>query len=354
MDERAASPIQRPLKPSDHVSALINFDCPNCGQNIDAEAEMRGMEFPCPTCEEKLTVPGQPPAAEQSGAGHTTLRKRCHGCGAPCPPDTVICVDCGYNFNTREQIDTETAVQQDAPLEDESLLEDFDSIETDRDFFDAAESRLAKLGLLLNEKGAFEPPPGPRDPELIEFMEQLNVGRIEALELRREHKRIQPLGEQAFDPLDNPLPNIHSLAILFDRDCMDDAFGWQMLLTFLRRVKPSPLRKKMVLHAGSLLGFQNLCAIVARSQAPKDLVHVADRFGVEFQADWILPHNLRFLRADKSDGHRLPRAFSIPIELILEAGVVHPDANGVAGRTITPECAATTDWRLPEWTHEPA
>ena len=335
------------------MSALINFDCPHCEQNIDADAEMRGMGFPCPTCKGELNVPGQAPDAEDGGGGRTTLRKRCHGCGSLCPPDTIICVDCGYNFNTREQIDTETATA-DVEDDDDLTLADFESIETDRDFFDTAESQLAKLGLLLNEKGVFEPPPGPRDPEQIEFMEQLNVGRIEALELRKEHKRIQPLGEQAFDPLDNPLPNIHSLGILFDRDCMDEAFGWQMLLAFLRRVRPSALRKKMVLHAGSLLGFQNLCALVARSQSPKDLVHVAHQFGVEFLADWILPHNLRFLRSDKSDAHRLPRTFSIPIELILEDGVIHPDANGVSGKTITKECVASMEWRLPEWTHEPA
>jgi len=351
-NQRPDRPAPRRLFPK-YVSALINFDCPQCGQNIDADADMRGQSLPCPTCGGDLDIPGTPPSREPPQSGQTTLRKRCHGCGSLCPPDTVICVECGYNFNTREKIDTETPAAEQNEDED-SWLEDFDSLETDRDFFDTAEAQLAKMGLLLNEKGIFEPPPGPRDPEQIAFMEQLNIGRIEALELRKDYKRIQPLGEQAFDPLDNPLPNIPSLAILFDRDCMDDAFGWQMLLAFLRRVQPSALRKKMALHAGSLLGFQNLCAIVARSQSAKDLVHVAQQFGAEFHADWILPHNLRFLRSDKSDAHRLPRTFSIPIELILEGGVVYADANSVAGRTITADCLASMDWSLPEWTREPA
>ncbi len=336
------------------MSALINFDCPHCGQNIDADAEMRGMSFPCPTCGGDLDIPGSAPAAEDSG--HTTLRKRCHSCGSLCPPDTVICVECGYNFNTREQTGVDLyhddELEQDEEADDTEDDDDFGAIDQVGDYFDAAESQLAKIAIFLNEKGVFELPPGPRDPEQAAFLEQLNAGRIEALELRKEHKRIQPLGEQEFDPLDNPLPNIHSLGILFDRDSMDDEFGWQMLLAFLRRVKPSALRKKLVVHAGSLLGFQNLCAIVVRGQMAKDLEHVASCFGPGFETDWLLPYRLRFLRADKSDGHRLQRTFSVPIELILEEGVIHADRGGIAGKTITPECVASLEWRLPEWTAE--
>ena len=315
---------------------------------------MRGMSFPCPNCGSDFDIPGAPPAPAPPGeGGQTTLRKRCHGCGALCPPDTVICVECGYNFNTRETFSTETDDEEEdkhLDIDPDAPHETFSEADGGLDYFDAAESLLGKLAIFMNEKGQFEPPPGPRDQERLDFVEQLNLGRVEALELRKEHKRIQPLGDQAFDPLDNPLPNIHSLAILFDRDAMDDAYAWQMLLVFLRRVKPSGLRKKMVVHAGILLGFQNLCAVVVRSQMAKDLEYVARQFGQGFETDWILPYKLRFLRADKSDGHRLQRAFCIPIELILEAGVIHPDRNGVAGRTITEECVASLDWRLPEMT----
>lgn len=317
------------------------------------------MRFPCPTCGSEFDIPvaPTPPDGSSSGSGQTTLRKRCHGCGVLCAPDTVICVDCGYNFNTRETVTTEMGDVDDEgdldlDVDPDAPHETFTETDSGLDYFDAAESQLGKIAIFMNEKGAFEPPPGPRDQDQVDFVEQLNVGRVEALELRKEHKRIQPLGDQAFDPLDNPLPNIHSLAILFDRDVMDDAYAWQMLLAFLRRVKPSGLRKKMVVHAGILLGFQNLCAVVVRSQMAKDLEYVARQFGQGFETDWILPYRLRFLRADKSDGHRLQRAFCIPIELILEAGVIHPDRNGVAGRTITEECVATLDWRLPELTIE--
>jgi len=35
----------------------INFDCPHCGQNLDATVEMAGWALDCPTCGGKLKVP---------------------------------------------------------------------------------------------------------------------------------------------------------------------------------------------------------------------------------------------------------------------------------------------------------
>lgn len=35
----------------------MKFSCPHCGQHIDAEEDMVGMEVPCPTCSQKLTIP---------------------------------------------------------------------------------------------------------------------------------------------------------------------------------------------------------------------------------------------------------------------------------------------------------
>ena len=339
------------------MSALINFDCPHCGQNIDADENMRGMSFPCPACVREFDIPDAPspvPSAPRaSDSGHTTLRMRCHSCGGLCDTETVICVNCGYNFNTREVVDTQfddpPSLDETGADEDSDIITEIDQVS---DYLDAAESQLGKVAFFLNEKGVFELPTGKRNPEQLEFLEQLNHGRVQALELRQEHKRIQPLGEQEFDPLDNPLPNFHSLAILFDRDFLGEEFGWAILLGFLRRIKPSGLRKKVVLHAGSLLGFQNLCAIVARGQMAKDLEYIARQFDVEFEPDWLLPHHLRFLRSDKSDGHRLQRTFCIPIELILEEGIIYADRNGVTGATITQECLGNLEWRLPQWVSE--
>ena len=37
--------------------ADINFDCPLCGQNMDAPEEMAGMDIGCPSCEHGITIP---------------------------------------------------------------------------------------------------------------------------------------------------------------------------------------------------------------------------------------------------------------------------------------------------------
>jgi hypothetical protein len=35
----------------------VNFNCPNCGQNVDAPAEMAGQTVDCPACQQPLTIP---------------------------------------------------------------------------------------------------------------------------------------------------------------------------------------------------------------------------------------------------------------------------------------------------------
>lgn len=37
----------------------INFDCPECGQNIDAPADMAGYEVECPSCSAVILIPEQ-------------------------------------------------------------------------------------------------------------------------------------------------------------------------------------------------------------------------------------------------------------------------------------------------------
>jgi len=36
----------------------INFDCPECGQNLDAPPDMVGMQIECPSCSKDIRVPG--------------------------------------------------------------------------------------------------------------------------------------------------------------------------------------------------------------------------------------------------------------------------------------------------------
>ena len=35
----------------------LNFDCPGCGQNIDAPVKMAGLKIHCPGCRMLLQIP---------------------------------------------------------------------------------------------------------------------------------------------------------------------------------------------------------------------------------------------------------------------------------------------------------
>ena len=38
----------------------INFDCPRCGQNLDAPADLAGLFVECPSCAAVIKVPATP------------------------------------------------------------------------------------------------------------------------------------------------------------------------------------------------------------------------------------------------------------------------------------------------------
>ena len=39
------------------IENTFKFPCPHCGQHLDAEYDMVGLEFDCPACGQPLTVP---------------------------------------------------------------------------------------------------------------------------------------------------------------------------------------------------------------------------------------------------------------------------------------------------------
>lgn len=64
-------------EPAEEPERFINFDCTQCGQNIDAPAAMAGFHANCPTCNTFMTVPmsstGRRPAPKpelDDGAGY--------------------------------------------------------------------------------------------------------------------------------------------------------------------------------------------------------------------------------------------------------------------------------------------
>ncbi len=51
--------------------ADINFDCPQCGQNLDAPEDMAGWAIDCPDCGQKIKIPipaGQEPPRPEGAA----------------------------------------------------------------------------------------------------------------------------------------------------------------------------------------------------------------------------------------------------------------------------------------------
>lgn len=45
-----------------------NFDCPHCGQNLDAPEDMAGSQVPCPACSKLILIP-EPAYAGAPAAG---------------------------------------------------------------------------------------------------------------------------------------------------------------------------------------------------------------------------------------------------------------------------------------------
>ena len=74
----------------------IAFDCPACGQSLEAPEEMAGTEIECPTCGEVLALPG----FEEEVAV-------CPKCDAELDPDAVLCVACGYHLELGKVLKTE-------------------------------------------------------------------------------------------------------------------------------------------------------------------------------------------------------------------------------------------------------
>jgi len=314
------------------MSEAINFDCPNCGQNIDAEPEMAGLEFPCPSCEETLTIPGEPLEASEAPEGEesapaspavTTLKKKCASCGHFSESDAVICIECGYRFNSPDG-----------------------NGGRDDNMTDTAEEYLEKNSFLLTRDGWFDVPEGSDDEQQVEFLSALNNGREMGAELRQQFKTIQPLVDQEFDPLDSVLKDYYSLAILFNRDALGEEVAKELLMIFLHRIKPDTLMQKAGVHAGLMVGFQNLAAVVVRGPNARDMEHVARQFGPGLEADYLLPHNLRFLRADKEDGNLIQRTFSVAHEVTLSGGVVIPVNQSVASKRLEEDDLRSTGWQL--------
>lgn len=81
-----------------------------------AKDELKGQTLLCPKCHEPLTIGAELPAkgGSQSGGGLADLLDevgiqevrgpRCPNCAAGLKPNAVMCVACGFNLQTKEQV----------------------------------------------------------------------------------------------------------------------------------------------------------------------------------------------------------------------------------------------------------
>lgn len=100
--------------------ADIEFNCPECGQVLEAPSEMAGESLACPSCDAPITIP-QPSAPEPDEApifpnlpnveGNEpyteTAENVCPECGATLQADAVLCVQCGFHLKLGKKISTE-------------------------------------------------------------------------------------------------------------------------------------------------------------------------------------------------------------------------------------------------------
>jgi len=79
----------------------ISFNCPGCGQTLEAPEEYAGQVVECPSCKGEIEVPA---AAAGPAAGGGTP---CPSCGKVIPEGGVLCVECGDHLKLGRKIDTQ-------------------------------------------------------------------------------------------------------------------------------------------------------------------------------------------------------------------------------------------------------
>lgn len=99
--------------------------CPNCSGKFKASPKHVGKKVKCPKCGTAIEIP-EPPEEEESFGfdlesdeseepeGPKETGKTCPNCGETMGPDDVICVSCGWNLQTGEQMPQETQKAEDS------------------------------------------------------------------------------------------------------------------------------------------------------------------------------------------------------------------------------------------------
>jgi ribosomal protein S27E len=82
----------------------IVFRCHDCEREITLPERPANGKIMCPSCRTVLNVPEPGSAAEETGGTYTTAQvKRCPQCNKETTSAAVICIGCGYNFQSGKQ-----------------------------------------------------------------------------------------------------------------------------------------------------------------------------------------------------------------------------------------------------------
>lgn len=153
----------------------IKVKCGSCSAKFKAKDELAGRRVKCPKCQNPVVIeaavaaPAPVRRATPKPAAHNPLldildeeevRSRvrgpmCDNCGAEVKRGMVICIDCGYNLETGDQLETEADedIESNANMSGteqmmrkaERDLEEATDAGADGDFGDGAESYLIAL-----------------------------------------------------------------------------------------------------------------------------------------------------------------------------------------------------------------
>jgi DNA-binding protein HU-beta len=71
-DQPRAADQEDPSEPSDRAEEFVTFICATCNQEIEAPADIIGMEVSCPACASSLHVPTATPPPEPEAVGQSS------------------------------------------------------------------------------------------------------------------------------------------------------------------------------------------------------------------------------------------------------------------------------------------
>ena len=149
----------------------IKVKCGNCSAQFKAKDELAGRRVKCPKCQSPVTIKAPPvaaPSAAKKRAANPLLdildeedvRSRasgpiCDNCGSEVKHGAVICIDCGFNLETGDRLETEAAedVENNAGMtgteqmmrKAQRDLEESEDHGNDGDFGDGAESYVIAM-----------------------------------------------------------------------------------------------------------------------------------------------------------------------------------------------------------------